>query len=370
MSEQPKLYIAGIGMITPVGSNTAMTAAMVQAGESAYAESEYTGQHNIPITMAAVPTAVFDDVEIELIEGDRYNERHDRILKLAIIAINEACGKCSVQKTIPLVLALPQEHTIKEDLSPLIPNLEQNCKPWLVARQCRTLTGGRSIGLEAVDYVFRHLDGLSNDYVLIGSSDSYQDYERLTPLIDEDRVLTPNSKNGFAPGEGACFLLLTRKPELAMQRNGFVVALNPPGIAEEPGHLGGEQPYRGDGLDQAFKKALANRPQAGIHSIYNSMNGENLWAKEYGVAYIRNKDAFADNVKIEHPADCYGDLGSATGTALIALAAESLYGHPQAMAHLVYSSSDTAKRGAMVIEKISYRESTASTGNHHYTEKE
>lgn len=55
---------------------------------------------------------------------------------------------------------------------------------------------------------------------------------------------------------------------------------------------------------------------------------------------------------MEHPADCYGDLGAATAIALIALAAEHLYKHKSAKKHLVYSSSDSAKRGAIVVEKI------------------
>lgn len=82
------------------------------------------------------------------------------------------------------------------------------------------------------------------------------------------------------------------------------------------------------------------------------MNGENHWAKEYGVAVLRNRNALKDPVRVVHPADCYGDVGAATATTLIALAAEHLFKHKNARAHVVYSSSDTAKRGAIVIEKV------------------
>ncbi len=116
--------------------------------------------------------------------------------------------------------------------------------------------------------------------------------------------------------------------------------------------MGSDEPYRGDGLDQAFKKALINHAQPNIHTIYSSMNGENHWAKEYGVAYIRNKPAFQGKVEIEHPAQCYGDVGAATAPLLIALAAEALFKDRNAHTHLVYSSSDTAKRGAIVVEKL------------------
>src|SRR5690606_24227704 len=118
--------------------------------------------------------------------------------------------------------------------------------------------------------------------------------------------------------------------------NGYRIVLHSPGIADEPGHLGSDEPYRGEGLDQAFKKALAGATVPPIHSIYSSMNGEDYWAREYGVAYIHNRQAFADPVTLQHPADCYGDIGSATAPVLIALAAQDLWTSSVARSHLLY----------------------------------
>ena len=355
MSAQQKVYIAGMGMITPVGANTAMTAAAVKAGVSGYAESDFYGQDNQPIKMASVPDLVFDEIAAEIGEGNRFNERHDRVIKMAIIALREACAAHSTKQPVPLVLAMPEGQADVKGLSPFIQNLEHNCKPWISAQQSRSIYSGRAAGVEALDFAFRYLYDLPNDFFLIGGSDSYRDYSRLHPLRDEDRLLVQDADDGFAPGEAAGFLLLTKRPELALARNGFIVALSPPGIADETGHLYSQETYRGDGLDQAFKKALANHPQPNrIHSIYSSMNGESHWAKEYGVAFIRNREHFCDPVKTEHPADCYGDLGAATAPVLIGLAAQHLLNPTPAMAHLVYSSSDRAKRGAVVVEKVGF----------------
>lgn len=355
MNDTPKLYIAGIGMITPVGANTAMTAAAVKAGISGYAVSDYYGNNNEPITMASLPYGTLESLGDGIIEGSRRNERHERVIKMAIVALHEACAQVPVSQAIPLVLAMPEQKEDMWGLTPFIDNVERNCQPWVSAKRHRAIDSGRAAGIEAIDYVFQHLDELRDDYVLVGGSDSYRDYSRIAPLSKQNRLLSPGNRNGFAPGEAACFLVLTRRPEQAQVRNGHLIALHPPGIAEEPGHWYSEEPYRGDGLDQAFKKALMRHAQGNIHSIYSSMNGEHHWAKEYGVAYIRNQAAFADPVKIEHPADIFGDLGSATGTALIGLAAEDLFSHPKAKAHLVYSSSDHAKRGAIVLEKIPFQ---------------
>ena len=347
-STQAKLYLAGTGMVTPLGRNTATTFASVNAGISAYTVSDYYNKHFVPITVTAIPAGVFNETEIDISQGEA--GRRARINKMASIAVHEACSAHDIKKPVPLVLAMPENDA--ENTSGLIQSLVKNCQPFISVPSSRSIHSGRASGMEAIAFAFDYLYNTPNDFILIGGSDSYLDDHRLSALIAQDRLLSESGTDGFAPGEAAGFLLLTRNPELALQRDGFVIAINPPGIAEEIGHLHSEAPYRGDGLDQAFKGALSHYHGKNIHSIFSSMNGENHWAKEYGVAFLRSRTAFQTSVKLEHPADCYGDLGSASAPVLIALAAEHLFKHARANAHLVYSSSDTAKRGALVLEKI------------------
>jgi 3-oxoacyl-[acyl-carrier-protein] synthase I len=273
---------------------------------------------------------------------------------MAIIALREACSKTSIKQPVPLIMGMPEVLPNVEHISStsLIKNLVSNCQPWLSAQHCRTINSGRAAGMEALEFAFRYLYDSQNDFMLVGGSDSFRNYTRLRPLGEAGRLTVKGSADSFVPGEAAGFLLLTRHPKLALVKDGHMIALNTPGMSDEPGHLYSDEPYRGEGLDQAFKKALISQPDHNVHSIYSSMNGENIWAKEYGVASLRNKRAFKDPVRFEHPADCYGDLGSATSAILIALAAEHLFKSTDAKTHLVYSSSDTAKRGAVVVEKI------------------
>lgn len=349
-----KLYIAGMGMITPVGWNVPMTVAAVNAGISAYAASGYANQQGQAITMAGVPASVFFESEAQIDEGVWYSELHDHIIKMAIIAIKEACGNQPIMQPVPLILGMPEILPDVEHISAtsLITNLVNNCQPWLSTQHCSTIDGGRAAGMEALESAFRVMDDVPGPFMLIGGSDSFRNYSRLRPLGAAGRLSVIGSADSFVPGEAAGFLLLTRQPKLALVRNGHMIALHEPGVADEPGHLYSDQPYRGDGLDQAFKKALANQSEQSIHIIYSSMNGENHWAKEYGVAYLRNKGSFKDPVRVVHPADCFGDLGSATSAILVALAAEHLFSSEEATAHLVYTSSDGAKRGAVVVEKM------------------
>src|SRR5688500_5636746 len=128
-----KLYIAGMGVITPVGGNVAMTVAAVAAGISGYKTSPYFTQKSKPITMAQAPTEIFAELEAEIDEGDFYNEQHDHIIKMAILAIREACSQQSIEQPIPLVLAMPELEPEVDSLSAkqLIRNLTSNCAPWL-----------------------------------------------------------------------------------------------------------------------------------------------------------------------------------------------------------------------------------------------
>lgn len=348
----PRLYIAGMGMITPLGPNVATTVAAVNAGVSAYQQSRYYAANGDAITMAEVPAEIFDGFEAEIDEGESYNEQYDHMIKMAIVALEETCRNQPIEQPIPLVLAMPEldiSPAIKHSL--LIRNLAKNCARWISPALTRVCHSGRAAGVESIEFAFKYLCD-RYDRILVGGSDSHSDYARLTPLDDMGRLLTVGSADSFAPGEAASFLLLTRHPELAQVRNGQIIALHQPGIAEEPGHLFSKETYHGDGLDQAVKKALIQQSGQSIHSIYSSMNGESHWAKEYGVAYLRNKAAFADPVRFEHPADCYGDLGAATATTLISLAAEHLHKNKNVFKHLVYSSSDAAMRAALVVEKI------------------
>ncbi|HSC67031.1 MAG TPA: hypothetical protein VLC79_05050 [Cellvibrio sp.] len=346
-----QLYIANMGMITAIGPSATSTYYAVAAGISGYQRTDQRSKNGEPITMALVPPALFDEFAFEVEECNPYHAQFDHRIKMAIITAIDACKDQPITQPIPLMLAMPEPES-----GPVMPhglltdNLAAHCGPAISPELTRSFHTGRAAGIEAIEFAFHRLSG--NPLILIGASDSHIHPSQIKTLDEANRLLTIQSPDSFAAGEGACFLLLTSDPQLAMVKNNCMIALHPPGVAEETGHMHSEEAYRGDGLDQAFKTALKNQAEQSIDAIYSSMNGENFWAKEYGVAYLRNKPKFKDPVRTEHPADCYGDLGSATAPALIAIAAENLWNNKSQYKHLVYSSSDTAKRGAIVIEKI------------------
>ena len=64
---------------------------------------------------------------------------------------------------------------------------------------------------------------------------------------------------------------------------------------------------------------------------------------------MRHQQYTKDNFAIEHPADCIGDVGAATGPVLLALSALALMEEKSKRQHLIYSSSDGEKRAALLL---------------------
>jgi 3-oxoacyl-[acyl-carrier-protein] synthase-1 len=122
------------------------------------------------------------------------------------------------------------------------------------------------------------------------------------------------------------------------------------GLGQEPGHLSSAKPYRGEGLAQAFASLFQALPQKQrVRTVYAGLNGESLWAKELGVARIRNDEHFEEPVQVEHPADSFGDVGAALGPVMIGLAAQALVGGDRPGPALIYCGSDGEERIAVLI---------------------
>jgi 3-oxoacyl-[acyl-carrier-protein] synthase-1 len=359
MSDIDKVYIAGIGMLTPVGGNAEMTAAAINAGISAYTHSHFKNQQDIPITLAGVPEQLLSSLRVDIEPGTSYRDQYDRIIKMAVYALQDTLSNppFSTQpfKPIPLMLAMPESQPEIKSLSSsfLVKTMTELSSMPVDPEQTRSFYTGRTAGLEALQMAHRYLHNSEHDYVIVGGSDSYWDMLILDQLDDAQRLLSPSNVDGFAPGEAAGFLLLTRHPQNALKQNNHIIALHTPGFSEEEGHLSSEAPYLGNGLDQAFKQALQSN-NTPISTIYSSMNGERFWAKEYGVATMRNQQHFREDCEIKHPADCYGDIGAATGSVLIGLSAMQLLKQKNMGQHLVYCSADGAQRAAVCVEKIAY----------------
>jgi 3-oxoacyl-[acyl-carrier-protein] synthase-1 len=181
----------------------------------------------------------------------------------------------------------------------------------------------------------------------VGGVDSLIDLELLGLLDQEDRVQRESVTDGFVPGEGAAFLLLGARQTL--QASSALASITAPGTGQEKGHYYSRDPYLGDGLADAIRVAVERAGVASIRTVLSSLNGESFGAKEWGTAAIRNNDAFHRSLRLEAPADCFGDLGAAIGPVLVTLAALGMAKGYLPAPSMVWCSSELTSRAATVV---------------------
>jgi 3-oxoacyl-[acyl-carrier-protein] synthase-1 len=191
-------------------------------------------------------------------------------------------------------------------------------------------------------------------FAIAGGVDTYLDLFVLGTLNADGRIKSQTTLDGFIPGEGAAFVLLASSATAAARGLTPLARVSPVARGHEAGHLYSDQPYRGDGLAATIRSLFATVGSIpAVEEVYSAMNGESHWGKEWGVAFLRNRGAFADGHAMTHPADCYGDIGAASGPMMVALAALGMRAGRSRGPALVYASSDRGPRAACAVHAVS-----------------
>lgn len=341
----PFACVAGVGLLTPLGAAPEQILTVLHAGVSAYSSSAFCNQFRLPMTTTQVPESALAPVGEDLAAA-KLPSRMLRLVRLALPALADALKNYTGAAPVPLFLAGPEvlPNMAKPITGNLIHYLVQGDTLPIARAKCRYFASGRTGLLEAIDLAFQCFAQTDEPFILVGAVDSFIDAATLGQLDAEGRVLAEHISDGFAPGEGSGFLLLSR-PEGAET---LTPALYRPGLALENGHRYSEQPMLGQGLDQAVKQAILHAPPHTITDLYSTHNGESFFNKELGTMLIRNSSHLAADVAHHHPADALGDMGAATAAALLAMAMHGITQNHRGN-QLIVASADLGPRAAMCI---------------------
>ncbi|HTV24728.1 MAG TPA: beta-ketoacyl synthase N-terminal-like domain-containing protein [Polyangiaceae bacterium] len=335
------VVIAGVGAVCAVGNGIRQVDASVRAGLGAQATSSIMNRWFEPMTLALFPDEALEPLAASL-DSFSWTAAQRRMLRLAGPALREAIVALPEGATAKLFLGLPEPPARATPLG------ERDVAQAVVAQagspalplDIQPLAWGRAAALGALQAAAQSLAARQVEWAIVGGVDTYLDLARLGALDAAGRLLGPRVMDGFIPGEGAAFLLLTCSRVARSHHIDAKVEVVGVGTASDPGHLYGTEPARGEGLSEAIAALAQTLPShAPIQHVYAGLNGENFGAKEWGVARIRHARRFAPGATIEHPADCHGDAGAATGALLMALAERALR-RGQSGPMLVWSSSD------------------------------
>jgi 3-oxoacyl-[acyl-carrier-protein] synthase-1 len=360
--------ILGMGMVTPVGLSARQTAASVRTGIGRLAESYVTDRCGEMMVMGLCEMAELPPLIEDLDDPDdpaqELSPRQERLVRLAGPALLEALGS-DARGTLSLLLALPEPHAETRDAvgAEMLAILAAQTGRPFDTDLSRTYSLGRAGAFAALGDALELLaDGDDRrdrrgaaPLILVGAVDSYLDLGLLQALDGEGRLKTGEISDGFVPGEGAAFLLLGPAGSAARTGRRPIARITGVGRGQELGHFYSDEPHRGDGLSAAFgalfEAARVPSRSRAVGCVYAGLNGESYWAKEWGVAQIRCAGHLHERMRIEHPADCFGDAGAALSLIMLGLGALALSRGRVDGDCLVWGGADRGERGAALLTR-------------------
>jgi 3-oxoacyl-[acyl-carrier-protein] synthase-1 len=349
--------LIAVGMVTPVGLTSASTAAAVRAGIARLSESRVWGRAGEPLVMGLLKDEYLPPLAPSLEKHPALSPHTQRLLRLAGPALREALARCPTPASVPVLLGLhePWPELPVPDGEDFLKALAAQAGVEPATARSQVFCQGRASGLVALEQALKLLDAeRRTPFVVAGGVDSYLALDLLARLDGEGRLPTGVITDGFIPGEGAAFLLLARPGEARRLGLEPLAVLAGVGLAEERGHRYSPEPYLGEGLAAAFTRLFKGREALPpIRCVYAGLNGESFWAKEWGVAWLRNSKRFVEALQLEHPVQNFGDPGAALGPLLVGLAAIGLHRGHQEGPCLVWCSSDGEERGAALLHRMS-----------------
>jgi 3-oxoacyl-[acyl-carrier-protein] synthase I len=336
--------IGATHVLCAIGRGTDQVWASARAGIARIASSHVMDRNFEPIQMGLVPEDGLGALTPE-IDGLLLPSRARRILRLAAPSF-EAVGK-DIGRPVPVFIGLPALTPAEAPWIVHVPSYLQKLTNVAVdLKRSAIVPHGRAAGLMALELALNAIQTDPTATVIVGGVDSFFDLRLLSTFDGEQRILGTRVMDGFIPGEGAAFFVLSGSPS-----NGPRVVVNGVASSMDEGHRYGTAPAKGEGLSNAMAQLRQRAgPLSGpIGTTFAGFNGENFEGKLWGVARLRHNDLFSSSMLIEHPADKYGDAGAATGAILLALAAQSLSIGARPGPALVWAASDREPRACAVV---------------------
>ena len=217
------------------------------------------------------------------------------------------------------------------------------------AGSARVVTGGHATMLALLGAASREIAANPDMAIVVAGADSLVHPDVLPRLDESGRLKSHRNLDGFIPGEGAAAVLVEGRKRAEARGAVILAEIEGCGLAAEPRTIESGDPPSGEALTKCIQDACA----AGGPPpwVLCDMNGESYRAKEWALARVRARPLLDGVRKLWHPADGYGDVGTATGGALVALSAAALGRRvsPAPRALLLAGSDDGARAAVTLV---------------------
>ena len=334
--------IVGVGARTPVGLSAPSAAAAIRAGISRL------GEHPYMVDKLGEPYMVAMDRTMD--EPDRI----ERVFALATSALEEAIGATALPEgaELPVYVALPElgRWFSDRDGKLLGERVAAHLAPKISA-SVFVVPGGNAAGLLALQRAAALLHLRQSPLVAVVGADSHLDPDFLEELDGKARLASSTNRWGYPPGEGSGALLLALSSTARAYRLEELGEVRAVETAREEALIGTDAPCIGKGLAAAATPVLRVLGTETVSSVYCDLNGERYRNGEWAYASLRlPAGTITDPTAFIAPADCWGDVGAATGPLLVGLAVASGRRRYSRGPHsLVWCSSESGLRGAALL---------------------
>jgi len=351
------IVITATSGVTAVGADMQQTCAAINAGITPFVEHEYiTCTPSDPEWDEDLPTYVATAPFIS-----PFLNTSERLTLLAIPAITELFAKSKLKRSslakTGLFLALPVKDKSTESLA--LNDSWLNDLKKQIGLSGLAISKVSSSGNIGVSLLINEVIGLLNngqlEQCIIGGVDSYLFAERIAYLDQQWRIKSARNVDGFIPGEGAAMLMLETKANADKRNVTPLAQLSGIGQGSEEKHFFSQLSSNGQGLASAIKGAVhKDGTTKQVSNIYCDFNGESYYANEWGLMQVRLASIFNDVKAFNHPADCYGNVGAASGALLLASAVENLQQESASNNNtLVVTANDSGQRSALLVSNVS-----------------
>jgi 3-oxoacyl-[acyl-carrier-protein] synthase-1 len=343
------LAVLRVGMCYPVGLDAAQTVAAIRAGITRKSETPMLDFDGHPVIVGHLADELLPRSSLGPHSRACSNPLDVRMLRLATRPLRELLTEHFAGAALPIYLAASEPF---EDAPATISD------HFLLALAEQTevaidLPSSRIFPLGAAGF-FTALAAARDEllipgraeFVIVGGVDTYYDPARLEALELDGRLRTSGPQDAFTPGEGAAFVIVTTASTCRRHNLSPLAWITSVGLAHDS-----EQRLPVEGLAAACSAALADPDGTAepVRLVMAGLNGESPPAKEWGVAYLRTRERFAEPLRIEHPAEYIGYPGAALGPLMLGTAALFLRGRTAVGPALIWACSDSGQRGALLL---------------------
>lgn len=337
--------VLGCTAVTPVGLTIETASAAVRAGISR------VGEHPSLLDRKGKPVT---SAQVESVSGTRAGVRATRLAEAPFARVIEPLS--ASLGPVPVLLALPEPRPGwgDNDDREVLRSLNQVAVQQGLPITPRCVARGHAGSLQALQTAITLIEQGAVTACVVGGVDSYLDAQTLGWLDTQRRRRAEYVRSGFVPGEAAAFVLLGGPALRHQLRCATLARIRGVHVAEEPSTILGEDEVLGKGLASAISGAARESVTASnlIDDIYCDINGERYRSDEWGFALLATQQWMRDGTQYAAPADCWGDVGAASGPLMIGLATQAWQReHARGDLAMVWASSDRGLRGATVIEK-------------------